>query len=388
MQLTDLLTRLANTPVAQADQETFRYSDPYVQIEAEFKKIGSLYNEKPDYPKVVKLAAELIQQGCNHFSTYTLLAYAMCQVYQWPGFIESIALIDRKLRTQWAQLFPSAERLRGRIAPMQGLSDRWQKFLTNKSLQGLSPDIINKLVTSLKNLDAICTERFADQINIISILAPFEAQQKRLEHDRSEYDARQKAEAERERQAQEAKAHSQKVMAELETHAEPLSTEALFDAINTQELHDAGCKRLLAEHLTLLHDDPFNYAIYKHNRAEMWWRHPYRESELLDLIDQQGLAWDAYCAAMLEKAKNRPQDALLLFEQLSHAHPFFLDLQLHISDCLVALHAEAPLIKLIKHEVQELCRIYPGLEHARINREVAVIDLRTKAYFEVFIVNE
>ncbi len=384
MQLIELHNILANTYPIHNNQEGFRYTDPYVQIEAEFKKIGSLYHEKPNYEKVIKLSSELIQQGCNHLFIYTALAHAMCQVYQWPGFTESVTLIDTQLREHWDHLFPNAERLRGRIAPIQGLSERWQKFLTGKPLQSVNAEMISKLVTALKSLDAICTERFADQINIMSLIYPFEEQQKRLEQDKAQNQARQKADAERQQQEQEINAQSQVLMAELESNAEPVSADELLSTMNTQELHEMASKRLLAEHLDILRDDPFNYAIYKHNRAAMWWRQPYRESELLDVINQQGLEWALYSTALLEKAKGRHQDALLLFEELSHQHPFFLDLQLHLCDCLVALKAEAPLLALIKYEVQQLCAYYKNLEHARINREIKVIDARTQAYFEVF----
>ena len=386
MQLNELLTILSKTVASHEKQEELRYHDAYIQIEAEFKKLGSLYNEKPDYVVVIKQATTLLQLGCKHLFVYTALAYAMCQVYQWPGFVAGIELINTQLNDHWSTLFPSTERLRGRIAPLQGLVDRWQKWLTNRPLQSLNTETLNTLIASLKTFDTLCTQHFNDQINVLSLLSLFQEQQQRLEQDRSQREAQQKADAERQQQEAEQQAASAALLAELDARAEAVSPDQLLENMNTQQLHDLACTRLLKERMELMQNDCFNYAFYKHNRAEMWWRQPYSESELLELIDQQGLNWEGYCAALLVKAKGQHQQALILFETLAHQHSFFLELQLHICDCLQALNKDdsMPIIELLKNEVQQLCRVYPVLEDAKINREINIVEPRTRQYFEVF----
>ena len=383
MQLAEVIKILKEEIPLVENQEDLRYTNEYAALETEQQKLTSLYGEKPDYLLIIKNGVTLLQQGAGHFMVLTALAHAMIQQYSWPGFIESLGFLNERFAKQWEGLYPATTLMKGRVQPMNWWVERAQRYMDSHPISGLGKDFSERALQALKTFDETCQQYFADEVNLMTLIRPFEDNQKRLKLEEEARAANQKLEAEHQARLQEA-ASRRTVDQTLEQNAEAISTDEYLANMNAIELHILASERLMAEQLELLKENPFEFAIYKHNRAEMWWRYPLSSQELLQLIDEQGLNWEAYTEALKLKSIQNYPEALIAFEALSHQHPFFLDLQLHIYDCLEELGAEARLLNLIKLERQTLCEAYPDLETAKINNEYVVCSKQAKSYFKFF----
>lgn len=379
MSLAQLSKTIAASYPTHPDQAGMIYTDTYSALEREIKKLSSAYEEAPDYAKVAELTVQLLQDGYPNLLVFSYLSLALCQLYRWPGFGESVAILHQRLATQWEQMSPPIARSKGRIAALQWLVERWQRFLDQNPLTGLGVDFINRTAEHLRAIDTLLNTYYPDQFTLAGLLTPFTEQQKRQQAEAAQRALKDAAA----QQEQERQAAQQAFTETLEAHAEPIAPEAFFDNLNTVELFASASKRLLAEHLEQLRTSPFDVAHYKLARAVLWWPYTFSEQELLNLIDSQGLDWQAYSAALLLKAKQQYLDALIAFEQLFHRHPFYLELQRHIIDCLTHLSADPRVLALLKSEVKLLCQGYPLLLEARINNEITLLDTHNQAYFEV-----
>lgn len=378
MQLAELIKILAEDYPLASNQEELRYSDEYTALEAEQQKLNSLHGEKPDYLIIIQNSVALIKQGASHFTILTALAHAMLQQYKWQGFIEGLNFMSSRLSTQWESLYPSVDRMKGRIQPMTWLVERFVRYIEVNPINGLGKDFLVHALDALKSLDETCQTYFADQINLMSLIRPFEDNKKRVSIEEDVRAVNQKMEEERRAKEAESALHQT-----LDENAEVVSTDEYLANLETVELHVLASKRLMSEQLELLKDNPLEFAIYKHNRSEMWWRYPTSSQELVLAIDEQGLNWEAYTEALKLKTLQHYNEALIAFEALAHESPYFLDLQFHICDCLEELKAEEPLLAMLKNECRELCARYPELITAKINNEFALCSKQTKAYFGV-----
>ena len=377
MTLTQLSQTIAAHYPAHPDQAGMIYTDHYSALEREIKKLSSAYEEVPDYAKVVEFTIQLLKDGYPNLLVLCYLSFALGQLYRWPGFGESVVLMRNRLETQWEPMAPPVARAKGRIAALQWLIERWQRFLNQNPLTGLGADFINKTVEHLRAIETLLNTYYPDQFSLAGLIAPFAEQQKRLQAEAAQRAVKEAAA----QQEQERLAAQQAFTETLEQNAEPIAPEEFLDNMNTVALYESVSKRLLKEHLEQLHTSTFELAYYKHARAVLWWRYPFSDQELLNLIDSQGLDWQAYSDALLLKAKQQYQDALIAFEQLFYQHPFYLDLQFHIADCLKILKAEQRLLDLLHAEVQVLWLQYPGLKGATIDQEILIANSHTEIYF-------
>ncbi len=339
MQLPELLKVLAEEYPLAEDQKSLRYTDEYELLEAEIQKLTSVYGEKPNAEVILDQGVLLLKQGSAHPYVITALAYAMLQQYAWPGFLEGIHFVSR--------------RLEGGDQFAHWLVERYQHYLKLHPVGGLGKDFIEKMLLTLKGwkLEAV-----------ITLIRPFEDQQKRMKQEEGVRAANQRLEEER-------KAEQLQKLQEVLVH----NTE-----VETIQID---------EHLELLKQNPLEFAIYKYRRAQMWWRYPLSSQELVGLIDEQGLEWSAYSAALKLKLQQNNEEALIAFEMLAHAHPYFLELQFQVCTCLEDLQAEESLLAMLKNEVRELCVHYPELESAKINNKFAVLSKQSKIYFDIFLNN-
>lgn len=377
---------LADYP-AHPDQPGMIYTDTYGALEREIKKLSSAYEEVPDYAKVVEFTIQLLKDGYPNLLVLCYLSFALGQLYRWPGFGESVALMRNRLETQWEQMSPPVARAKGRIAALQWLIECWQRFLNQNPLTGLGADFINKTAEHLRAIESLLNTYYPDQFSLAGLISPFAEQQKRLQAEaaqRAVKEAAAQQEQERLAQKQAEQQAQQAVFQEtLDSHATEISPEVFLENLNTLELYEAAGKRLLTEQREQLKQSPFDFAYYKHSRSVLWWRQTFGEQELLNLIDSHGLDWQKYSDALLLKAKRQYEDALIAFETLFQAHPFYLELQREIVECLIKLQADARLIAMLKNEVKQLCQQYALLLEARIHNEIILADDRTQAFFEV-----
>lgn len=387
MQLSEL-TKLLQTeyPLAE-NQEDLRYADEYALVEAEQQKLTSLHGEKPDYLVIIKNCVALLEQGAGHFMVLTALTHAMVQQYNWQGFVEGTHFLNDRLTRQWEGLYPSSLRMKGRLQPMNWLVERWGRYLETHPITGLGKDFCEKALQAILSLDETCQRFFADQVNLMAIIRPFQDQQKRMKLEEDARAANQKLEEERKiRESEETERQREQAALQntLDINAEAVSTDEYLANMNAVELHILASKRLMKEQIELLKQNPLEFSIYKQHRAQMWWRYPISSQELFNLIDEQGLNWEAYSEALKLKILQNYTDALIAFEELAYQHPYFLNLQLHICDCLEELGAEEALLSMLKKECRELCERYPELEGAKINNEFTVCGKEVKKYFGLF----
>lgn len=135
----------------------------------------------------------------------------------------------------------------------------------------------------------------------MTLIRPFEDNQRRLKLEEEARAANQKLQEEQWAREQEESAR-QNVQETLEQNSEPITTDEYLGNMNTIELHLLASQKLMTEQLELLKHNNFEFSIYKHNRATLWWRNPLSDQELLQLIDDQGLNWEAYTEALKLKS--------------------------------------------------------------------------------------
>lgn len=338
MQLPELVKALQVEHLVAEDQKSLRYTDEYELLETEIQKLTSVYGDKPNYQVVIDNGVLLLKQGSRQPYVITAIAYAMLEQYAWPGFLEGVRFVARYLK--------------GGEQFGNWLVERYQRYLDSNPINTLGKDFINNMLEALKSWDLE---------SVITLIRPFEDQQKRV---KLEEDAR-------ERQA---KLDEEKRLREAEA------------ALNAPVVEEGNVEAEIREdaYLDFIKQNPFEFSAYKYSRAEMWWRIPLTVQELLNVLDDHGLDWDAYSAALKLKAEQNYEAALIAFEALAHTHPYFLELQWHICDCLEALNAEESLLTMLKNECRELCLRYPELEGAKINNTYAACSKQAKAYFELF----
>ena len=338
MQLSELVKVLEEEYPIAPDQKALRYTDEYGLLETEIQKLTSLYGEKPDYKLIQDSGVLLLKQGSRHAYVITAIAYAMLQQYAWPGFLEGVHFVSARLQ--------GGEQFGG------WLIERYQQYLAGHPINGLAKDFIEKMCRALE----------AWKLETAVILRrPFEDEQKRMKQEEQVRETNA-------RLADEQKAREAEKKLDFENNPPEEAVEEIEE--------DA--------YLNFIKENPFEFAAYKYARAEMWWRLPLSSQEILNLIDDHSLSWQAYSEALKLKALQNYEEALLAFEALAHRYPYFLDLQFHICDCLEELEADESLLAMLKSEMRALCLHYPELEGAKINNEFAVCSKQTKEYFAVF----
>lgn len=358
---------LQKTHLLAADQRAMTYLDDYILLETEHQKHLSLYGEKPDYTLIIQKSMSLLEQGSGHFLVIVSLCNAWLQTRQWAGFIESLAFLNHFCRDEWPRLFPGPERLKGRVQMLDWLIERWHQFMETHPTQGLSLDSLQKMQAGLADLQTILNLHCGEEVNLITIIKPFETALDRLRNEKQARDTQQKMEQERQAEAA--------LQATLQQSSEPISQDEYLNHLNTEELYEYASTRLGMENLKQLEDASQRYAILKHHRAMAWWG-PYPHLDALD--------WEAFSQALRLKAEQAYLDAFIAFETLFLQQPRFLDLQYHLCDCLELLEDETDLISMLQYEMQAFCAHHPELEHTTLDNKILACNKQTRSYFNVF----
>jgi predicted component of type VI protein secretion system len=356
-------------PIAP-DQIAMTYLDDYILLETEHQKHQSLYGEKPDYPLILQKSNSLFSEGSGHFLVIMSASNAMLQIRGWAGFSDSLLFLNRIFSEHWNKLFPSVERLKGRVQMLDWLIARWQQFMETHPTQNLSPDFLHQILTGLNHLQKILNQFCGNEINLLTLIKPLQSAEIRLSTEKTSREAQQKSEQERlEKQALEAT---------LDQHSKAISQEEYLNQLHPEDLYIYARKRLSSEYLARLNDESQRYAIFKHHRAMLWWG-PEQTPEPFD--------WEAFSVALHLKAEENWLSACIAFETLFLNQPLFLDLQYHLCDCLELLEADPSLLKMLKKECQEFCREYPELAQTKMTPKIPSANKQTRAYFELFQVD-
>lgn len=372
MNYNDINTVLHSPYPLHPDQAQFKFTDEYAKVEQEIQKLSSLYGEKPDHNALIANALKLMQQGSNDLLIMSYLAFALLEQHQWQGFLTGINFLNARLENTWEHIYPS--KLKTRISAINWLFERYQRFLTTRPMN-LHEDLLKTLLEALKRFEATLSLRFHNELSLLSIIRPFEEQERRLDEEKKS----RALQAERESEAAKLR-EEQNLLQTLEQNAQSLSVEEYLNNISAGELHQIAAKRIITEQLALLQQAPLSFAIYKHNRAELWWEYPWSFQEVLTRMDAHAFNWEAYSQALQLKLEEQYLEALVSFETFFTMHPYFLDVQMHICECLEALSAESALLIMLKNECQELCTHYPDLQHAKINNKIPVSSKQTQVY--------
>lgn len=353
------------------EQGRLKFTDEYESAEQEIQKLSSLHGDKPDYQSLITNALRLIIKGSNDILIISYLAYALLEQYQWPGFLVGLSFLNARLTHAWDSIYPT--KVKPRTASLSWLFERYQHFLTRHPVTGLSEELVKKLLAQLQALDAIVNSRFSGEVNLLGIISPFYDQERRL------IEAQKFKAAQSEQEALLAQQQAEQDLSiVLEQNAENISMEEYLTQISSNELHQIALRRMFPEQIALLQQNPLSFSIYKHHRAELWWECPWSFQEILARMEAEAFEWETYAKALQLKLQQEYQAALIAFESFFHEQPYFLELQMHICDCLEALSAEINLINMIKNECQELCAQYPELAFAKINNRIPLLSKQAK----------
>jgi predicted component of type VI protein secretion system len=347
-----------------ADQTSMTYTDDYTTLEAEHQKHHSLYDEKPDYPLILEKSTQLIQQGSGHFLVIVSFCNASLQLRQWPGWLDSLGLLNRLFEEAWPQLFPGPERLKGRVQMLDWLVQRWQDFLDSHPPSSLGIDFLQAITPALQRLQTILDKQCPGQITLQRLTQTFEKAAHRLHTEKKAREAQIIAEAQSQAEAA--------LQANLETHSQPISQEEYLSHLNSEALYLYASDRWAKEHLQYLNDEAMRFGIFKQNRTIAWWG-PREHQDQLD--------WAAFSHALRLKTECKYSEALLAFETVFLEQPLFLDLQYHLCDCLEALETEPSLIDLLKHECQAFYTEHPEVQQTKLNGHIPCFNKHTQEYF-------
>lgn len=371
MNLIEINDVLGATYALHQEQDQLKFKDEYALAEQEIQKLFSLYNDKPDYQIIITNALKLIAEGSNDILIISYLAYALLEQYQWQGLLAGLSFLNTRLTHFWDNIYPV--KIKARMTAISWLLERYQRFLTTHQVSSLSEEFLKKLLAKLQDLDAMLNSRFNGEINILGLIRPLADQERRLIEERKS----KVLQAERDALAARQQAE-QDLRMTLEQNAENISAEEYLNQIASNELHQIAFKRVFDEHITLLQQNPLSFSIYKHHRAELWWEYPWSFQEILTRLDAKVFDWETYAKALHLKLEEEYQEALIAFEAFFYEQPYFLELQMHICDCLEALEADPSLINMIKNECQVLCEQYPDLTTAKIHHKIPLLSKQAK----------
>lgn len=366
MKLAELEILLNTDFSINEDQAALRYTDDYALITAEIQKLSSFTGGKPNYVTLIEAASKLLQQGSNDLLILNYLNYALMEQYQWQGFIMGSKLLLQRLKFNWDGLYPIKHKTR--TGAMDWLLERYQKFLQHYPLQGLSESLLQSLLNLIVELSALSNECFNNEINLAFLQRAIAAQLQRLEEEQKNRALQSERDRESERLQQ-----VQHLQETLTQHEMPISSEEYLMQLATADLHQFAAKRIFTDQMHLLRQNPLLFAIYKHHRAELWWEYPLSFQEVLVRMDAQPFNWEAYHQALQLKMQEEYLEALIAFEIFFQEQPYFLEVQMHIYECLEALGAESHLLTMLSNECRELCQHYPDLLQAKLSNRVAVI---------------
>jgi len=163
--MADINPALGTAPIAGASPagESARYDPDYEALEAEVKKMESLTDEKPAWPKVQELAQKLLAEKTKDVLVASYLGMAALQNAGFAALAQAIAVQRDLIKTFWDTLWPEQKRMRARVTALQWFNDRVAIAVSNRGVSEQDREGLEKCSAAMKELSDVVAEKFTEE---------------------------------------------------------------------------------------------------------------------------------------------------------------------------------------------------------------------------------
>ncbi|MCC6149861.1 MAG: type VI secretion system ImpA family N-terminal domain-containing protein [Planctomycetes bacterium] len=163
--MADINPALGTAPIAGASPagESARYDPDYEALEAEVKKMESLTDEKPAWPKVQDLAQKLLAEKTKDVLVASYLGMAALQNAGFAALAQAIAVQRDLIKTFWEALWPEQKRMRARVTALQWFNDRVAIAVNARGVSEQDREGLEKCSAAMKELSDAVAEKFTEE---------------------------------------------------------------------------------------------------------------------------------------------------------------------------------------------------------------------------------
>lgn len=163
--MADINPALGTAPIAGASPagENARYDPDYEALEAEVKKMESLTDEKPAWPKVQDLAQKLLAEKTKDVLVASYLGMAALQNAGFAALAQAIAVQRDLIKTFWEALWPEQKRMRARVTALQWFNDRVAIAVNARGVSEQDREGLEKCSAAMKELSDAVAEKFTEE---------------------------------------------------------------------------------------------------------------------------------------------------------------------------------------------------------------------------------
>ncbi len=140
-----------------------RYEPVFEQLQAEIDKLSSpTASGQVDWARVEDYGIEILNSKSKDLTVACYLAAALVVNRRIEGLDAGLNLIKDLLETFWDQLYPPKKRMRGRNGAITWWLERMEVELQRLSPAPLAAEMVERLKTNLKRIDAVLSEKMPD----------------------------------------------------------------------------------------------------------------------------------------------------------------------------------------------------------------------------------
>lgn len=104
--------------------ESVRYDPGFERLQGEMQKLESLSGGTVDWPQVVRLSREILEDRSKDLLVGSYLVLGLLGTEGLPGLPCGLACLEGLVSDHWPNLFPESKRMRARIAALNWLSEK------------------------------------------------------------------------------------------------------------------------------------------------------------------------------------------------------------------------------------------------------------------------
>ncbi|WP_054031047.1 type VI secretion system protein TssA [Desulfatitalea tepidiphila] len=272
-----------------------RYEPVFEQLQAEIDKLSSpSASGQVDWARVEEYGIEILSSKSKDLTVACYLAAALVINRRIEGLDAGLNLLKDLLETFWDQLYPPKKRMRGRNGAITWWLDRMEVELQKLSPAPLSAELVERLKTHVKRIDAVLSEKMPDAPMMRSLERSINAfpvqEQQETPPDGSEATVEAggvagtaaaavrpavspPAPAEENRvapAAQESGVPGAKIAPQVSAASDGALDGAITDEVGARRGADAAFQRLRQVSLFLLQQDYKNPLAYRYRRIACW----------------------------------------------------------------------------------------------------------------------
>jgi len=304
--------------------ESARYDPEFEAISAEIGKLEAAQAEEPDWGKVVQLSQQILQNRSKDFLVAAYLTQGLLVMNGYPGLAAGLQSILGMVNAHWEGAFPAATRVRARNNALQWLGERASSRMESTNPRLADLEAVVEANTTVKAITEAWLQKSEERPTFAELTRYLENFQRTLE-------------AEKKKQEDQAAARAVGGASAAAASGEPEAIASADDALKVVD----QANQAMAKAVSYLTENELKLpASYLLNRYLAW-----------TLITQEppndngatmipGVSPEIPPLIENALAEGRFQEILVQSETRLSEHPFWLDIQRHVADCLAGLGDE------------------------------------------------